>query len=123
MHALVVDDSSTIRLMIGRTLKSLGFEVSEAANGELALSVLHALATPPQLALIDWNMPVMDGMQLVQAIRSDPTYVGMRVMMVTTETEIDRMTDALAAGADEYMMKPFSEEALREKLMLLGLDR
>jgi len=109
--------------MISRTLKSLGFEVSEAANGELALSVLHALATPPQLALIDWNMPVMDGMQLVQAIRSDPTYVVMCVMTATTETEIDRMTDALAAGADEYMMKPFSEEALREKLMLLGLDR
>jgi len=122
MHALVVDDSSTIRLMLARTLKHLGFEVSEAANGEIALASLQQLASPPELALVDWNMPVMDGLALVQQIRANADWASMRVMMVTTETEVSRMADALAAGADEYMMKPFSEDALRDKLLMLGLE-
>jgi two-component system chemotaxis response regulator CheY len=108
--------------MLARTLKHLGFEVSEAANGEIALASLQQLASPPELALVDWNMPVMDGLALVQQIRANADWASMRVMMVTTETEVSRMADALAAGADEYMMKPFSEDALRDKLLMLGLE-
>lgn len=119
MHALVVDDSRAIRMILGRLLHEIGFEVREACHGREALERLAA--APVQLALVDWNMPEMNGLELVRAIRSDPSHAGMKVMMVTTEAEIARMTLALEAGADEYVMKPFTAEILRDKLALLGL--
>lgn len=120
MHALVVDDSRAIRSVIARMLREMGYSVMEAGNGREALDVL-AGAQPPSIALLDWNMPVMDGFALLCELRGDARFAGTRIMMVTTETEIERMQSALAAGADEYLMKPFTPDALREKLGLLGL--
>jgi len=120
MNALVVDDSSAMRAILARMLRALDFEVKEAEDGRAALDVL-ASSGPFDLALVDWNMPVMDGLQLLHAMRSDRRLDGMRVMMVTTETEIDRVACALDAGASEYLMKPFTTEAMAEKLAILGL--
>lgn len=120
MRALIVDDSRTIRVIIGRILRELGFETLEAGNGREALDVLRS-AEDVELALVDWNMPVMDGYELVCALRSDKTRDAMRIVMVTTETDVSRMTSALQAGASEYLMKPFTREAVMDKLALLGL--
>lgn len=120
MRAIVVDDSRAIRAILGRMLKDMGFEVSEAQDGLVALTVL-AESGPFELALVDWNMPEMDGLQLIQAVRADHRHDGMRIMMVTTETDIDRIVKALDVGANEYLMKPFTPAAVAEKLALLGL--
>lgn len=120
MKAITVDDSKTIRSIIKRTLKAIGFEVEEAEDGLVALERIKA-AWPIDLAIVDWNMPNMNGLELVKALRSQPEYAEMRIMMATTESEISQMQLALEAGADEYLMKPFDREALEQKLALLGL--
>jgi len=120
MRALVVDDSRAIRMILGRSLKALGFEVFEAGNGCEALERLQETGSV-DLALVDWNMPEMDGFEFLCAAREKPEYADMRVMMVTTETEVSHMAKALEAGANEYMIKPFSKETVEEKIRLLGL--
>jgi two-component system chemotaxis response regulator CheY len=121
MRALVVDDSRSMRTIILKQLKELGFEVYEAENGQQAMSRLHEVKNI-HLVLLDWNMPEMDGLEVLSLIRSEPSYKDVRVMMVTTESEMSRVATALDAGASEYLMKPFDREALLEKLILLGLD-
>ncbi|HKW50532.1 MAG TPA: response regulator [Candidatus Eisenbacteria bacterium] len=121
MRALVVDDSRSMRTIILKQLKELGFEVYEAENGQQAMSRLHEVKNI-QLVLLDWNMPEMDGLEVLSLIRAEPSYKDVRVMMVTTESEMSRVATALEAGASEYLMKPFDREALLEKLILLGLD-
>jgi len=118
--ALVVDDSRSIRLIVGRTLREMGFEIAEAANGQEAL---EALEREPGIALIlcDWNMPVMDGLSFVVKVRADSRFSGAVVVMVTTETETDQMLRALEAGANEYVMKPFTREIIEEKLRIAGV--
>ena len=76
---------------------------------------------PVQLALVDWNMPEMSGIELVEAVRADPSFASLRIVMVTTETELSQVTKALEAGADEYLMKPFTRDDVVGKLELLGL--
>ena len=120
MRALVVDDSTAIRRIIGRILKELGFEVFEAGHGKEALAQLAAIGIP-ELALVDWNMPEMNGYELLCTIRADPTYDNLCIMMVTTESEMSQMTKALEAGANEYLMKPFTKEMVAAKLEILGL--
>lgn len=120
MRVLIVDDSRAIRVMIGRIMRELGFEPCEAANGREALAVLESTGVP-ELALVDWNMPEMNGLEFVEAARARPECAGMRIVMVTTETEMAQMVRALEAGADEYVMKPFTADVLREKLALLNL--
>ncbi len=120
MRAIVVDDSRAIRAILKRMLCDMGFTVSEAEDGRAALEVL-AQTGPLDLALVDWNMPGMDGLQFIQAVRSDRNMDGMRIMMVTTETDIERIVRALDVGANEYLMKPFTADAVTEKLALLGL--
>ena len=120
MKAVVIDDSRAMRAILARMLRDIGFEVTEAEDGLAALEVLKGPALF-DLALVDWNMPGMDGLQVVQALRADQRLNEMRIMMVTTETEIDRVVRALEAGANEYLMKPFTAEAVTEKLALLGL--
>ena len=122
MRALIVDDSRAIRLIVGRTIRDLGFDADEAGNGQEALVRLEAACTPIALALVDWNMPVMNGFELVKAVRADPRHAGMRIVMITTENDLAHMQSALEAGADEYIMKPFTKEILREKLELLGFE-
>jgi len=121
MKALVVDDSRSMRAIIGKQLKELGFVVAEAASGPEALAALHG-GGPVDLVLLDWNMPEMDGAEVLSLIRSEPRYKNVRVMMVTTESEMSQVAVALEAGANEYLMKPFDREALVEKLVLLGMD-
>ena len=119
--ALVVDDSRTIRTIIRRILLELGYEVCEASNGKEALDVLRAEEPAVDLILADWNMPVMDGFELLKHVRQDDEFSAVKVLMVTTETEIGHMKSALDAGANEYVMKPFTKEILVEKLELVGI--
>ena len=107
-------------MIIGRILKEVGFEVTEACHGKDALERLRTTG-PVELALVDWNMPEMNGYQLIQAIRSDASFAAMRLMMVTTEAEAASVSAALTAGANEYVMKPFTADVLRDKLSVLGL--
>lgn len=119
--ALVVDDSKAVRMILARTLKELGFEVREAANGREALDVIEAEKSAVSLALVDWNMPKVNGFELLQQLRRKPELDSLVVVMVTIETELDRMAAALEAGANEYVMKPFTKEILVEKLQLAGI--
>ena len=119
--ALVVDDSKTIRIILGRILKELGYEVCEAGNGKEALKIMESEKAAVNLVLADWNMPEMNGLELLKQLRQDPGLASLKVIMVTTETELDHMVSALEAGANEYIMKPFTKEILKEKLELLGV--
>jgi two-component system chemotaxis response regulator CheY len=121
MRALIIDDSRPIRRIESDILKELGFETTDASNGKEGLERLAAAEALPDVVLVDWNMPEMDGLQFITAVRSDERYTGMPVLMVTTETETDRMLRALSAGADEYLMKPFQKEGLVDKLRLVGV--
>lgn len=121
MRALVVDDSRAMRMILTRILHEVGFtEVLQAGDGQEALDLLSSGAHP-DLALVDWNMPVMDGLSFITACRSASAYRGITLMMVTTESEQAQIVRALAAGAHEYVMKPFTPDAIVEKLSLLGL--
>jgi two-component system, chemotaxis family, chemotaxis protein CheY len=120
MRALVVDDSSTMRKFLGKILHELEFEVVEAANG---LEALKVIGEDPNIdvALFDWDMPVMDGMELLAAVRADRRFESMPVMMVTSNNAQGGIIDALEHGANEYVMKPFNKGTILEKLKLLGL--
>ena len=119
MRALVVDDSSAMRAFLRMTLRDADIEVEEARNGKEGLRALRAVR--PDLVLLDWNMPEMNGFEMLQQIRADARYSGVKVMMVTTETEMAELARALVAGADEYVMKPFTRDMILEKLELLGV--
>ncbi len=99
----------------------MGYEVCEAANGREALAAIETEGTAVSLVLTDWNMPEMNGLELVKRLRQNPELASLRVVMVTTETELDHMVLALDAGADEYVMKPFTKDILKEKLELAGI--
>jgi two-component system, chemotaxis family, chemotaxis protein CheY len=120
MRALIIDDSQAMRLILGNMLREIGMDVTEAANGRDALDALKRTA-PPDLALLDWNMPEINGFEVLQAVRADPAFKAMRIVMVTSETETTQMIRALEAGADEYVMKPFTRAVVLEKLRLVGL--
>jgi two-component system chemotaxis response regulator CheY len=116
---LVVDDSRVVRRVARGMLEGLGFAVSEAEDGAKALASCRAAM--PDAVLLDWNMPVMDGMGFLRALRADHPSPTPRVILCTTETEIERIVEALEAGADEYIMKPFDAEILSDKLRQVGL--
>ncbi len=120
MRVLVVDDSRAIRRIIGEIMKQLGFEVTEAGNGIEALQRLEELGAP-ELVLVDWNMPEMNGLDFIKAVRANPAYSDLPLMMVTTETEMERMALAFMAGVNEYVMKPFDKATILDKLQLLGI--
>lgn len=120
MKALVIDDSRTMRRIVAGALNSLGFETYQAEHGQDALDQLDD-GLEVDLACIDWNMPVMDGLTFVTKVRADPDRRDMTLMMVTTESEQAQIVRALAAGAHEYLIKPFTPDAIRDKLDLLGL--
>jgi two-component system chemotaxis response regulator CheY len=120
MHALVVDDSDVIRKILTAYLHKLGFEVTAAINGREALEQLHRMERA-DVALVDWNMPEMDGIAFLREVRADVQYDALPVMMVTTNSELENVSEALEAGANEYIMKPFTAEMLKEKLELLGV--
>ena len=121
MWALIVDDSRATRAILRRILAELGFTALEAGDGGEAARVLAEVEHPVALALVDWNMPEVDGLTFVKEVRADHAHDRMQIVMVTTESETVRVIEALEAGANEYVMKPFTAGALREKLELLGL--
>ncbi len=120
MRALVIDDSRTMRRIVTGILAPLGFEVVEAAHGQEALDALES-GLRVDLACVDWNMPVLDGLGFVTAVRRERRWRDVTLMMVTTESEQSQIVRALAAGAHEYVIKPFTPDAIRDKLQLLGL--
>lgn len=120
MRALIVDDSNFIREYLKQLLATMNVGCEEAVNGQDALHVLQGASTF-DLMLCDVNMPVMNGLECVKALREAGLQPPMRVMMVTTETDYDFIEKALAYGADEFLMKPFTQESLREKMLLMGM--
>ena len=120
MLALVVDDSRAMRMILRRIMVGQGYEVLEAGDGQEALDLLAGGARP-DIALVDWNMPVMDGLAFVSVCRSTAEYRRITLMMVTTESERAQIVRALAAGAHDYVIKPFTPETITAKLHVLGL--
>lgn len=116
--ALVVDDSKAIRQIEKKYLEEMGFFVLEAENGEEALNILKE-NSDIAIILLDWHMPVMNGYEFLKNMRQRPEYDHIKVMMVTTENQQKSIIDALMAGANEYLMKPFDKEMLETKLKYL----
>jgi len=119
--ALVVDDSKAVRMILAKTLRELGYEVREAANGKEALELIENQKLSVGLVLADWNMPEVNGFELLKRLREKPEMASTAIVMVTTETEVDQMSAALEAGANEYIMKPFTKEILVQKLQMAGV--
>jgi len=120
VRALVVDDSKSSRSIVTRVLRELSFECTEAAHGAEALDVLAKMARP-DLVTINWHMPVMDGLELIRRLRSDPAMRGLRLLMVSTEHDQEQIATVRTAGADGYLAKPFSAEALARTLVEMGV--
>lgn len=120
-RALIVDDSRAIRRILGQQIRGLGFEVAEACNGREAMERMETPGLEIELVLVDWNMPEMNGLQFVEKVRSDHRFDAACVIMVTTETATEQVLAALEAGANEYIMKPFTKEVIEDKLRLLGV--
>jgi len=120
MRALVIDDSRAMRIIICQILREIGLDVVEASNG---LEALEQIKNNPdvELLLVDWNMPEMNGFDFIRAVRSDRACDGMRILMVTSEAQGEQVTRALNAGANEYLMKPFTKDVLVAKLNLLDV--
>ena len=119
MRALVIDDSTATRGIIKQMLCALGFTTFEAGDGREGLKRLHELGNM-DLVLVDWNMPVMDGIEFLRALRAEAFFPTLPVLMVSTNNDADKIAIALEAGASEYIMKPFTEEIIRSKLELMG---
>jgi two-component system, chemotaxis family, chemotaxis protein CheY len=116
---LVVDDSRVIRKVARRILEDMSFKVDEAGNGSEALS--HCRATMPDAILLDWNMPVMNGLEFLQSLRADPGGERPVVVFCTTENDLSAISQAMHAGANEYIMKPFDSEIVQSKFAEVGL--
>ena len=122
MRALIVDDSRTMRSILKRQLAELGFaEIFEACDGVEALRVLDAIAVP-EVALVDWNMPNMTGIELVTAVRKNDAWNHMKLVMVTTTADLAHVQRALGQGVNEYMVKPFTPQMLSAKLVTIGVE-
>ena len=121
MYALIVDDSRAIRHILRKIIEPLGFQVLEAAHG---IEGLERLNEHPDigLALVDWNMPEMNGLEFTQAVRANPIFEKLKLVMITSETDPSKVAQALMAGVDEFLMKPFMSEMLLAKLQLIGVS-
>lgn len=116
---LVVDDSKVVRMVARKILEGLNFEIEEAEDGRKAMDA--CLKRMPDAILLDWNMPVMDGLTFLKRLRAQPGGERPKVLFCTIETEVARIAEALAAGADEYVMKPFDGEILESKFAEAGV--
>ena len=116
---LVVDDSAVVRKVARRILEELGLTCTEAEDGQQALEACHA--GMPDSILLDWNMPVMDGLDFLVALRQSENGAYPKVVFCTTENDIDHIQKAIASGADEYIMKPFDIDIIRSKFIQVGL--
>lgn len=121
MKALIVDDSRVMRVMLSNVLKEVGFsDIAQAQHGREGLDYLTG-HPDTHLALVDWNMPEMTGIEMVEAVRQNAALESVRLIMVTTESESEQVTRAMTLGANEYVTKPFTKDVIAAKLKLLGL--
>ncbi len=120
MRALVIDDAKAMRMILRQILTSLGFDVSEASDGREGMAMLRQ-SPEIELALVDFYMPDMDGVEFVRTVRSDRAYDAIRLLMVTSEDEPARIEMALQAGADDYLRKPFGRQETIDKIQGLGI--
>lgn len=118
-QCLIVDDSSVIRNVARRIMEEARFETAEAENGKEALEKCRE--NLPDVILLDWNMPVMDGLEFLTELRKEPCGNNPKVIFCTTENDMDHITQAISAGANEYIMKPFDKEIIFSKLQEVGL--
>lgn len=118
-HCLVVDDSSVIRKVARRILEDLSFEIVEAEDGKQALDLCRERM--PDAILLDWNMPVMNGLEFLAALRKEPGGAEPKVVFCTTENDVAHIARAMRAGANEYIMKPFDREIVEAKFSEVGL--
>ena len=116
MKILSVDDSATMRKIIGRVVSMLGYELLEAVNGVDALALLEERHAEVALVIMDINMPEMDGIEALMAIKANPVLRDLPVMMVTTDSDRTRIIQAVQAGAANYVTKPFSHDDLASKI-------
>jgi two-component system chemotaxis response regulator CheY len=123
MKMLIVDDSKPVRTLLAFIAREASFVTAEAADGREALNVLirNDPREPFAVALVDWEMPLMNGLEFVRAVRRNRDFAGLKLLMVTTLDTSDRVAEALAAGADDFLMKPVTQEMVLEKLQILGL--
>jgi two-component system chemotaxis response regulator CheY len=119
-RALVIDDSRAARTMVGNMMNQLGFDVLKAEHGEAALALLDP-ETPPTAIIVDWNMPVMDGVEFARALRAIDAFRTVPVLMISSESDPRRVASALLAGIDEYLFKPVNTEMIRERLETMGV--
>lgn len=120
MLALVIDDSRPVRMIIGQILREFGMDVLEAGDGTAALELVER-HPGIELILVDWNMPNMNGLDFIRTIRADEAYRGVQILMVTSESHSAQVMEAMNAGANEYLMKPFNKEILAAKLNLMDV--
>jgi two-component system chemotaxis response regulator CheY len=116
---LIVDDSKVVRMVARKILEGLNFTISEAENGQLALDACKRQM--PDVILLDWNMPVMDGLGFLKALRASDGGATPVVVFCTTENELSRIQEAIVAGANEYIMKPFDRDIIETKFAQVGL--
>jgi len=116
---LVVDDSKVVRMVARKILEDLAFQIVEATNGKEALEM--CLKSMPDAILLDWNMPVMDGLQFLKELRTRPGGTDPVVVFCTTENDLKHIKIAIEAGANEYIMKPFDSEIIQSKFAQIGL--
>ncbi|MCB1058829.1 MAG: response regulator [Calditrichaeota bacterium] len=116
MTILSVDDSTTIRRIVKRSCEELGHTVLEAADGAAALATLAEKSSEVSLVILDWNMPGMTGLEVLKAVKSDPRTKNIVVMMLTSEADMNFVKEALAAGAQNYLTKPFDQKMLALKI-------
>jgi len=123
MKMLIVDDSKAMRTFLQHLAMELSFQTEEAEDGRAGLNKLikNDPREPFDVALVDWDMPVMNGLELVQTLRRNKDFDSLKVMMVTAQNSVERVAAALEAGANDYLMKPVTKEALEEKLQILGV--
>lgn len=116
---LIVDDSKVVRKLERRIMEELGFEVAEAEDGQKAAE--YCTTQKPDLILLDWHMPVMNGLEFLVALRAMPGGTSPKVVFCTTESEMDNIMKAISQGADEYVMKPFDADIIKGKLQQIGM--
>jgi two-component system, chemotaxis family, chemotaxis protein CheY len=121
VRALLIDDSRAMRSVLKKIVVELGFEVVEAGNGLEGLEQLEAHHPGVDVVLVDWNMPEMDGLAFVKAMRAKRAYSEIKVLMVSAENDMAKVARALMVGADEYAIKPATKDAIAEKLQIIGV--
>ena len=120
MRAVVIDDSRAARKLVSRMMAQLGFDVVAAEHGQDALDKLDE-SEPPHAVIVDWNMPVMDGVEFARAFRKIPAFKTIPLLMISSEADPRRVASALMAGIDEYLFKPVDAEVIRQRLEILGV--